>query len=74
MRKRSSSFEDAKAGRATGPGALAQALNMSESGLYGIIARERWVETGKASRVGNRIVIHFATYAPLIGFEAEKAA
>lgn len=72
-RKRTTAHEDAEAGRGTGPSALAAALNMSESGLYGIIAREKWVETGKASRVGKRIVIHHKTYAPMIGFQQEAA-
>jgi hypothetical protein len=73
-RERTTAYEDARAGRATGVGALARALNTSESGLYGIIDRERWVETGRASRVGRRIIIHFATYAPMIGFAEQKAA
>ena len=72
-RTRTTTYEDAKMRRGTSIAALAEALNTSASGLYGIAERERWVETGKASRVGKRIVVHFQTYAPMIGFEAEPA-
>ena len=73
-RTRTTAFEDAQARRATSVGALARAMNTSASGLYGIVEREGWVDAGKASRVGKRIVIHFATYAPMIGFAERQAA